>query len=139
MHALRGAGISVVAYGKGWKNGKLPVDDVPQSFAQSKIILGVGTIGYCSDFYALKLRDFDAPMSGSMYITSHNPDLLGLYDIGKEIITYKSIGDCIDKVQYYLKHDDERESIAQAGMLRARREHTWQKRIAMLFDLLRSS
>jgi hypothetical protein len=139
IQALRNAGISVSAYGSEWEGGRLPIQDVPRLFAQSKIILGIGTIGHCSDFYALKLRDFDAPMSGSFYLTHDNPDLHTLFTTGKEIETYQSIEDCIAKVRYYLAHDTEREAIAYAGRQRAISEHTWDHRFNTLLDTLKES
>ena len=134
--ALLKSGINVSAFGKGWEGGRLPTEDVPRIFAQSKIVLGIGTIGHCTDFYALKLRDFDAPMSGSFYLTNENPDLKNLYEIGREIETYADIADCVKKVKFYLIHDIERESIASAGRLRALRDHTWLRRFSDLFGSL---
>ena len=134
---LRKAGVQVAAYGAGWEGGRLDTQDVPRLFAQSKIVLGVGTIGYCEDFYALKMRDFDGPMSGSCYVTHDNPDLRLVYKVGEEVVTYRSVGDCIEKVRWYLSHEDERERVAQAGRERALIGHTWEKRFNDLFDVLR--
>jgi hypothetical protein len=131
--ALRKAGVTVTTYGSGWGTGRIPIDEVPRLFAQSKIILGVGTIGYCDDFYALKVRDFDGPMAGSLYITGDNPDLHDLYDVGREIVIYDKIDDCVDKVRYYLAHEHEREQIARAGRERAARDHTWDQRFQDMF------
>ena len=115
----------------------LPVEEVPKLFAQSKIVLGVGIIGYCTDFYALKMRDFDGPMSGTCYITQDNKDLESLYDIGKEIVTYKSINECVEKIRHLLDNETEREQIARAGYLRAQHDHTWIQRFKGLLDILR--
>src|SRR5215472_4408272 len=134
---LRKAGVQVAAYGAGWEGGRLDTQDVPRLFAQSKIVLGVGTIGYCEDFYALKMRDFDGPMSGSCYVTHDNPDLRLVYKVGEEVVTYRSVGDCVEKVRWYLSHEDERERVAQAGRERALTGHTWEKRFNDLFDVLR--
>lgn len=139
VQALRSAGVSVSAFGNDWEGGRLPTQEVPRLFAQSKIILGIGTIGHCNDFYALKLRDFDAPMSGSFYLTNDNPDLKDLYEIGREIETYSDIADCVEKVKWYLAHDDEREYIASAGRQRALKDHTWSRRFSDLFTSLRAN
>ena len=72
-------------------------------------MLGVGTIGHCRDFYALKLRDFDAPMAGSLYLTHDNPDLRSLFEVGRELATYRDATDCVEKVRHYLARDAERE------------------------------
>jgi hypothetical protein len=134
--ALRGAGLRVAAHGDGWEGGRIATEDVPRLFAQSKIVLGVGTIGHCEDFYALKLRDFDGPMSGSAYLTHHNPDLESLYEIGREIATYRSIDDCVAQARALLANDTRREAIARAGRVRALRDHTWTHRFAGLFEAL---
>jgi spore maturation protein CgeB len=105
-------------------------------FAQSRVVLGVGTIGHCTDFYALKLRDFDAPMSGSAYLTHDNPDLAGLYDIGRDIATYRDVDECVDRARALLADDDARERMARAGRERALRDHTWDRRFGELFRLL---
>ena len=133
---LRGAGIQVAAYGNGWENGRIANEDVPRLFAQSRIVLGVSAIGHCPDFVGLKLRDFDAPMSGSCYLTQHNDDLLGLYNIGHEIETYHSVKGCVERAHYLLAHASEREAIATAGFARAARDHTWDARLRMLWEFL---
>jgi glycosyl transferase family 1 len=134
---LRKAGVRVTAYGAGWEDGRLDTHDVPQLFAQSKMVLGVGTIGHCEDFYALKMRDFDGPMSGSCYVTHDNPDLRLVYKVGEELVSYRSADDCVEKVRWYLSHEDERERVARAGHARALADHTWEKRFNKLFDTLR--
>lgn len=130
---LREAGIRVTAYGSGWENGRIATEDVPQLFVQSKIVLGVSAIGHCPDFVGLKLRDFDAPMSGSCYLTQHNADLCGLYDIGREIVTYHSVTECVEQARDLLAHDAEREAIAVAGRARAMRDHNWDRRLGTLW------
>lgn len=136
--ALQKAGVRVAAYGAGWDGGRLDTKDVPQLFAQSKIVLGVGTIGHCENFYALKMRDFDGPMSGSCYVTHDNPDLGLVYKVGEEIATYRSVDDCIDKVRWYLSHEDARERVAGAGRARALADHTWEKRFCRVVDYLKN-
>src|SRR5205085_2826493 len=84
----------------------------------------------------LKLRDFDGPMSGSLYLTTANPDLHRLFDVGSEMLTYASPRECIRLLKHYLARDDEREAIAAAGRRRAIRDHTWEQRIGEALALL---
>ncbi len=136
VRAVEAAGIKVTAYGSGWPNGRIATEHAPRLFAQSRIVLGIGTTGHCRDFYSLKMRDFDGPMSGSLYLTHHNPDLEELFVIGKEIETYKSPEECVEKVRYYINHPAEAEAIGKAGRARAERDHTWEKRFEGLFEVL---
>ena len=126
------AGIKTTCYGNGWPNGRIDLKDIPGLFAGSRIVLGIGTIGNCADFFALKMRDFDGPMSGSLYVTHDNPDLYDFFEVGKEIVTYRSRKDLAEKLAYYLKHVDEAEEIAIAGRRRAEGEHTWEMRFDKL-------
>jgi len=136
VRAIRRRGVEVVCYGHGWPDGRIATQDVPGLFAASRIVLGVGTIGHCTDFFSLKMRDFEGPMSGSLYLTHNNPDLYALYRVGEEIVTYSSPEECADQVVYYLSHESQAQEIARAGCERARREHTWDHRLARLLALL---
>jgi hypothetical protein len=136
VRALRRAGIRVSAFGSGWEGGRIDNDAMVRLFVQSKVVLGVGTIGHCTDFFALKLRDFDAPMTGSAYLTHDNPDLAGLYAVGREIATYRDVDECVERARALLADDDARERMAAAGRARALREHTWDRRFADLFRRL---
>ncbi|MEW6380721.1 MAG: glycosyltransferase [bacterium] len=136
VKAIEKKGVHVTRYGNGWPNGRIDIEKIPGLFARSRIILGVGTIGYCSDFYALKLRDFDGPMSGSLYLTHDNPDLYELFDVGREIVTYRTPDECVDKVLYYLHHLDEALAIGEAGRKKAVREHTWEKRFEKMLKVI---
>lgn len=136
IRAIEKLGIRVTCFGEGWPNGRISTGKMPELFARSRIILGIGTIGHCSDFYGLKMRDFDGPMSGSLYITNDNPDFYDLYEVGKEIIIYRNPEECAEKVVYYLSHQDEAEKIAKAGRERAAREHTWEKRFEKMMQVV---
>jgi spore maturation protein CgeB len=130
--ALIRAGVRVQAYGTGWPNGRIPTEEVPSLFSRSRIILGSGTIGHGDDFMALKLRDFDAAMSGSMYLTHYNPDLTALFEMDREIVTYRGEDDLVSIVRHFLESDREREAIGEAGRKRCTSEHTWNERVVSL-------
>lgn len=129
IREIAAAGVNVECFGRGFPNGHIGADRVPSVLAQSKIVLGVGTIAHSRHIVTLKLRDFDAPMSGSLYVTTANPDLHRHYRVGEEIVMYDSARDCIRLLKYFLSHGAERERIAAAGRARAQREHTWQQRL----------
>lgn len=136
IQTLLSAGIRVECFGRGFPNGHIGADTVPRILGESRIVLGVGTIAHSRRIVTLKLRDFDGPMSGSLYVTTENPDLQGLFRVGEEMVTYRSPSDCIRILRYYLDHEDERESIAAAGRRRAVADHTWERRITEALGLL---
>lgn len=133
VSSLRRAGFSVVCFGNGWSNGYADVDLSRKLYSRSKIILGIGTIANADDTYTLKLRDFDAPMSGSFYITHRHPPLQSLFTEGQHVEYYGDIDELIYKLRFYLDNDESRQKIATNAHLHASKFHTWDLRLQNLF------
>jgi len=55
-------------------------------------------------------------------------DRLGFID-GRHLVLYKDMKDLRDKIQYYLKHDREREQIGKKGMEFVRKYHSCERRV----------
>ena len=132
VKSLRDSGLRVTTYGCDWPEGRICTERIPELFSRSRIVLGIGGILHCKDFTALKLRDFDAPMSGSLYIAQSNPDLSLLFRVGEEIETWSTVHELSRKCQAYLADEAARERIALAGRRRAVKDHTWEHRFALL-------
>lgn len=77
----------------------------------------------------IHLREFEAPMSGALYITGYIDSIDELYEVDKEILIYRNIEELIDKVRYYLNHPEVGEKVRIAGRKRALADHTYQKKI----------
>lgn len=84
----------------------------------------------------IRLRDFEAPMSGAFYLVGYQEELAEYYELGKEIVCYDDKQELLDKVSYYLNHEREAAQIRQAGLARARRDHTWENRFRQLFEVI---
>jgi len=112
-------------------------EDLIKMYSRSRINLGFSS---CGETYRLdkrilqvRLRDFEAPMSGAFYMTEYMEELEEFFDIGKEIVCYYDKADLVEKIRYYLSHDSEREEIRQAGYQRAKNDHSWQRRFTNVF------
>ena len=123
-------------YGGGWPNGSVNADQNTALSERARIILGVGTVGHCSDVYTLKLRDIDALMTGALYVTHRNPDLCHIFTEGEDIECYESPQEATDKIRYYLDHPVERECIGRLGQQKAMAHHSWDERLSSTFQLL---
>lgn len=80
-------------------------------------------------------RTFEIAASGAFQLTDVRSGLSELYEPGREIVTYDSPADFINKVNYYLEHEKERQDIALRGLARTLREHTYIHRVRQLLDL----
>lgn len=133
---LKSNRINVTCYGSGWPNGYVKAEQNIALSKRAQIILGVGTVGHCSDVYTLKLRDFDAMMTGALYITHRNPDLCRIFTEGKEIEYYQSPKEAVKKILYYLDQSKERELIGYNGQQNAIKNHSWENRLSSTFSQL---
>jgi spore maturation protein CgeB len=133
---LENRGVKVDCYGRGWPNGYINAEQMSELSKRARIILGVGSVGHCHDVYTLKLRDFDAPMSGAMYLTHRNPDLRRLYSEGEEIECYTTPKEALNKVRFYLEHPADLAQIAKNGHQKALTRDTWDQRLQSTFEQL---
>lgn len=59
-----------------------------------------------------------------------------LFEDGKELVSFRSMSDLKQKIDYWLPREAERRAIAEAGMRRAHAEHTYALRLGLLLDTL---
>ncbi len=137
INKLKKMGLKIRCFGSGWDKKLNTDEEINLIFNKSKIVLGMGGIGYNEEIMNLKGRDFDAPGSGAaLYITSFNPDLALFFDIGKEILCYRNEIDLFDQINHYLQHYDEAEKIILAGRLKSLNYHRWVHRFAQIYDII---
>jgi spore maturation protein CgeB len=129
VDTLRAADIQVTCFGGGW--GAPPITDAEkvEMYNRARINLGIGGTGVSERMTCIKGRDFEVPVTGSLYLTTFNPELTSLYDIGKEILCYINEIDCVEVVRYYLERPEEAKAIGEAGRARCVRDHTWANRM----------
>ncbi|TAK21402.1 MAG: hypothetical protein EPO26_15085 [Chloroflexota bacterium] len=112
-------------------------DALIEMYSRARIHLGFSSVGEThasgERILQVRLRDFEAPMSGAFYMVEYMPELETFYDVQKEVVCYRSADDLVEKARYYLDHADEREEIRQAGLARAMRDHTWHRRFEVAF------
>lgn len=106
-------------------------------YSLSKISLGFSSCGNThltgERILQVRLRDFEAPMSGAFYMVEYMEELEEFFEVGKEIVCYHDANDLVEKAKYFLSNETERERIRTAGHRRALADHTWQKRLSTAF------
>lgn len=85
---------------------------------RSKIVLN---FSYSLDSHQLKGRVFEAILCGAMLMESENPQTQCYFTPGEDYVSFNSKEDLVDKIKYYLEHEDERSEIAARGELKARK------------------
>lgn len=105
---------------------------MPLVFAQSKINLNVSLRSIHS---GIPLRVLDIMACGGFVLTNRQPEILEYFENGREIVTFGSMEECLDKIAYYLEHEEERQKIAAMGQLIVRDKFGYEKGLMKLFGL----
>ena len=105
------------------------LEEMPQVFRASKINL-------CPVLKANKsgipLRALDIMGCGGFLLSSYQPELAEYFLDGQECVMYTSLEDAIEKAEFYLREDDLRKQIAEAGKARIKEAFRYENRIEEL-------
>ncbi|MDI4232971.1 glycosyltransferase [Bradyrhizobium sp. Arg237L] len=74
------------------------------------------------------VRLFEATGVGTFLLTDLKENLHTLFDPGREVVAWRSIDDCIEKIERYLADDAARKEIAAAGQRRTLTAHNYRER-----------
>ena len=163
INHLRKSGIEVNVWGNGWKDGRIDQDRMVDVFNQSRINLNLSnSISWEPRFMLwsfrrigslraliysfrsfinndmksreqVKARHFEINACGAFQLSYYVKGLEHCFQPEKEIKLYNSPRDLVNKIRYYLKHEDEREFIARCGLKRTLEDHSMQKRFLQIF------
>lgn len=89
------------------------IEKMPEVFATSKININ---ISLRSILTGIPLRVIDILGAGGFCLTNYQAELSEYFENGRELVWFESPEDLIEKAEYYLIHDKEREQIATNGM-----------------------
>lgn len=133
----------LTVYGRHWEN--FPVQDyvvsdymdnskVGQAYHDAKILLN----DHWDDMREngiISNRIFDALAVGAFIISDDIPEIHELF--GDNVVTYHGREDLKEKIDYYLKHEEERDAKAKAGQKIALNGHTFRDRVAVMVKVIR--
>lgn len=134
---------SVSIYGMGWeayidekyiKGQFIPNEDLHKYYSSCKILLNDHWADMRhEDFPSNRL--FDALACGTFVISDRIPSAETLFE--GSIITYDSVDDLNEKINYYLSHEKERIKIAEKGRKIVLEHHTFDDRVNEILEALK--
>lgn len=105
-------------------------EDAAKKFSMSKIVFNISIKD------DINMRVFETLSTGSFLLTNWIPTLGELFKDGKHLVTYKTLDEMVEKAKYYLKHDKEREEIAEAGYKEFIAKHTYKHRVEKILSIV---
>ncbi len=104
-----------------------------KAFNAAKILLNTM---HFAEIESVNCRLFEAAGCGAFQITDWKPTLSDLFEPEREVVTFETQSELKEKVDYYLRHPDQRQRIADRAYARAHREHTYEVRLREMFRVL---
>lgn len=111
-----------------------PVDyvwEMPKVFACSKVNLNPSLKIIQT---GIPLRAFDIMGAGGFLLSNYQEEFFDHYEDGKDMVIYENMEDAVEKIQFYLKHEDIRCKIAENGRRKTLEEHSLQECMAKIFE-----
>jgi len=83
------------------------------------------------------MKMFEITGVGSCLLTNMGSNLGDLFDLDKEVVTYKTVGEALEKYQYLKENPSTRLEIARAGQMRTLRDHTVSARCKQMNEIIK--
>ena len=89
--------------------------------------------------YASNMRLYEATGVGACLLTDWKENLGSLFEADREVVTFRTPEECVEKARWLLENPAAREAIARGGRARTLRDHTFARRASDLDWLIRGA
>ena len=120
-------------WGNGWRSSRVPralrrvhrkefsrEHRLVELYRSSRITVNIHDV---QTFETTNFRTFEALACGTFLLCEASPGLERFFEPGREVETFRSPGELVEKARHYLAHPEEARAIAEAGRRRVDAEH----------------
>lgn len=107
--------------------------EMPVVFRKSRINLNFTLRSITS---GIPLRALDIMAAGGFLLSNPQPELMEYFEEGTEFAAFYNERELLEKAEYYLNHNEEREKIRRAGWEKVCREFSYKKQFQKLLAVL---
>jgi spore maturation protein CgeB len=118
--------------------GPLEDKDLGRFVSDCRVMLGLNEgRDVCGRYRSyLKIRDIEFPGYGACYLTQHNDDIERAFDVGREVLTFRSISEAAAIIRECVRSPARSQALGRAARRRVLAEHTWKSRLRELAEAL---
>jgi spore maturation protein CgeB len=73
--------------------------------------------------------------AGGFLLSNYQSEIPEIFEVGKDLAVYESQEDLLQKIDYYLSHDEERIAIAKSGQEKVRACHSYKEKLQQILEL----
>lgn len=106
-------------------------NEMPVIFNRTKINLNIALRSIRT---GIPLRAMDIMGTGGFLLTNYQEDMFRHFEPGVHFDYYTSIEEAVDKVDYYLKHEAERSTIALTALKKMEESYTYEARLGEIIS-----
>jgi spore maturation protein CgeB len=119
-----------------WQRDALTGQAYGRALQAARINLAItsGIVAGASQGDFVTMRTFQIPACRGFMLHERNPEVLELFEEGKEMACYSSAEELAAKIDYYLTHPEERKAIAEAGYNRCVPAYSYDNRMQTILD-----
>ena len=110
-------------------------EEMPYIFKLSKINLNI-TLRSIQN--AIPLRGYDILGAGGFLLSNYQTDLARHFVPDEDYVYFEDRNDLLNKIDYYLSHEDERSAIARNAHDKIAREHTFDVRVRQIIEMVKN-
>ena len=101
--------------------------------------INIGQSGWPKVELSMSARDYRIMGAGGFLLTNYVEGIENWFEISKMCDTYRSPEECLEKIQYYLEHEDERKAMAEYGMKVVHEKHKFSDRLREVIEKVKES
>lgn len=118
--------------------GPLSDEEFGPFVKETLVVLGLnqGTDSQGRFVSYLKYRDMEFPGYGCCYLTELNEDIPEVFEVGKEVLAYRSVGEAAELIRWMRRDPERARQIGRAGRRRVLEEHHWGVRLRQIEERL---
>lgn len=139
-------GINTATFGWDSPNGRITFEKKIEVINRSKINLDFSGVSEKTrltrkhQIYKrskqIKGKVFESTICGSFALCEYAPGLEHFFEVGREIDVFHDKEELLEKVKYYLVHEEEREKIARRGYERAVKDYSVERAVPKLISII---
>ena len=107
--------------------------EMPKIFHLSKINLNFTSKPIRT---GIPLRLWDILGAGGFAMTNYQSEIPEYFEVGKDLDTYASEEELVQKIRYYLEHEEERKEIARNGYQKAKERYSLELRVKQILQIV---
>ena len=105
--------------------------EMPVMFANTAVNLNI-TLRTIES--GISLRVLDVLGAGGFLLTNYQAEIPMFFTNGEDLVMYESREDLVDKIKYYLEHEEERKQIAKNGQKKIQEHFTYDKQLRRIMN-----